>query len=444
MRRNLHAALCGTYLAVAAGAHLVALQPAGTRGTAYIALHLALTGLMLGVWVAGRGLPDAPRWALWTGVAAHVLLLAVPSFTSHDVLRYLWDGHAVLAGADPYLVAPAAAEWIEGWPRPPDNLDYPTLYPPGALSLFALAAAAGPRLGPWVFQAMVLVAALAILAWGARLLRERGAGGHVALLALSPLLLLEAQVGAHVDVFATAALVGALLLYHRRRWAWAGAVLGLGGLIKLVPLVVVLPLALAAGTGGVPLALASAGTVAAGYGIALAAGLEPLGSLPVFFSEWDFGSPVFAALASVLQEDSSARLVLGGMAIGAYGAILISVRRGAGLRGARWALVVPLVLSPVVFPWYLIPLVPLIAWNPSAAFLGWLTAVPLTYEVLDRFEVGEGWVPRLWPLVGIAGAWGIGLLVDAVRARRSAPDAAAVVPPRVPVRNAGRLSEDVG
>ncbi|MFW6066955.1 MAG: glycosyltransferase 87 family protein [Myxococcota bacterium] len=446
MRSALHAVLCVAYPVVAAGAYVVAAQPAGTRGIGHIALHLTLTAIMLVVWVVGREVPGGARRVWWTGVLTYVLLVAVPSYASHDVLRYLWDGHVLLSGADPYRLAPAAGA-IGGWALPPDNLDYPTLYPPGALVLFAAAAAAGPSLGPWVFRAMVLAAALAVVVGGARLLERRGAERHVALLALSPLLLLEAQVGAHLDVVATAALVGALGLYQRERLGWAGVVLGVGGLIKLVPLVVVLPLALAAGAGGGLLVVSAAATVALGYGGAVAAGLTPLGSLPAFFGQWEFGSPVFGALARVLP-DPSARGVLAVLALGVYGAIVAMAARTAGDgRGVRWgrrALVVPLALSPVVFPWYLVPLVPLVALRPSAALVAWLAAVPLTYEVIDRFDLGRGWEPAAWPLLCIAGAWAAGWIVDGIRTWR--PGTRFTTPPALPApaRNARALVEDVG
>jgi alpha-1,6-mannosyltransferase len=435
MRPRLHRSLCLAYVPMAAGAYLAAAQPDGARGLAYMALHFALWLLMAAVWAAGRDLPWAPRWALWTGVVAHLVLVAVPAFTSLDLHRYLWDGHVLLAGIDPYRVAPAvAAEWIGDWPVPPDNVDYPTLYPPGALALFAAAAATGPVAGPWAFRGMVLLGALAVLVGGAHLLRTRGAARHTPLLTLSPLLLLEAQVGTHVDILATAALVGALVLYDRRRWAAAGMALGAGGLLKLLPLVAVAPLALAAGAGGagVLLAAAAAATLAAGYGLAVIAGLRPLGSLPEFAAKWEFGSPLHAALSSMLPDDST-RWVLLGLGVAAGVSVLLLVRTGGAWLSARRLLVVPLVLSPVVFPWYLVPLVPLVALRPSATLLAWMAAAPLTYEVLDRFDGGGGWSPASWPLACIAAAWGLGLAIDGARAWWTPPNSSHITaPPSLP------------
>jgi len=105
-------------------------------------------------------------------------------------------------------------------------------------------------------------------------------------------------------------------------------------------------------------------------------------------------------------------------------------RPGAGLAVAAWwarrapwravmlALAVPFIVSPVVFPWYLMVLVPLVAIRPSAVVITWLTAAPLTYEVIDRFDSEGVWQPATWPLLVVALAWLIGLAVDIVVARR--------------------------
>jgi hypothetical protein len=83
------------------------------------------------------------------------------------------------------------------------------------------------------------------------------------------------------------------------------------------------------------------------------------------------------------------------------------------------ALAAPLIASPVVFPWYLLPVVPAVALAPSAAAVGWLTALPLTYEVNDRAVATGEWTPATWPLVAIGLAVAVGAAIDVARARRA-------------------------
>ena len=91
----------------------------------------------------------------------------------------------------------------------------------------------------------------------------------------------------------------------------------------------------------------------------------------------------------------------------------------AGAVGMRRALAIPLLISPVVFPWYLVPLVPLIALRPSGFWIAWATAVPLTYEVIDRFDSVGTWQPASWQLWIIGASCCLGLAVDVVRRAQS-------------------------
>ncbi len=419
------AALNLAFVAVAAGGWWVVVVPPSWRGSATMVWHLALTGLMLVGWRLSCQYPDAPQHGtLLAGVLARLLVLALPAFTTHDVERYLWDGAVALAGLDPYRVAPdspAVANLRAFWPTPAEHAAYPTLYPPGALALFALSATAGPVWGVWVWKLLASAASLATL-WVMRdVLVRQGAAQHLPLVALSPLLLLEAGVGAHVDAVSTLALALGLWAIVTSRPLAAGAALGMGALVKLAPLMAALPLAVgllqrAGWQQAMTLSLALLAVLAGGYGVALVLGLQPVGSLGVFFAKWRGGSPVFAALASVARPEVAGSLAVGLTLAGlAWAARLARTRWVSGL---QLALAAPLLFSPVVFPWYLCLLVPALALQPRAWLLAWVSAVPLAYEVLDRF-VGEGvWQPADWPLWAVALAWLLGAGVDRWQQRR--------------------------
>src|SRR5713101_8036777 len=171
--RRLHRVLCTLFVGSTCSAYFVAASPAGTRGLRYIGLHFALSVLMVAVWATSNRVagPAEHRWTLWVGMAARLLLIAVPSFTTHEVVRYLWDGRAALSGIDPYRISPAAAAGLLGsWPIPVDNAHYVTLYPPGAIGLFALCASLGPALAPWAWKTLVVVTSLMTLGFSAAVL----------------------------------------------------------------------------------------------------------------------------------------------------------------------------------------------------------------------------------------------------------------------------------
>jgi rSAM/selenodomain-associated transferase 2 len=417
---RLHRIACVLFVAAAASAHLVAAAPPAERGARYVALHLVLSVLMLGSWAtAGRAGPRACTWTLAAGVLARLALLGVPAFTSTDVVRYLWDGRVALAGLDPWRLSPgdpALAALAHTWPVPPTHTELTTIYPPGAMALFALAAATGADRAPAAWQLATTLASIATLAFVARLLEARSAGRHLPLAALSPLLVLEPGVGRHLDVFSALAVAGALALVERP--APAGAALGAGAITKLLPGLAVVPLAAArGGRAGVRLTAAALAVAGLGYGAALALGLRPLGDVRTFFAGSRFGSPLFTLLEAGLGP-AGAAIVAAVLAALALGLAARVARAGHVVAGVGVALAAPLVPGPVVFPWYLLSLVPVVALAPSATLVAWLTAAPLTYETNDRVALTGEWAPAVWPLWAIGAAWVAGAAVDATRARR--------------------------
>jgi hypothetical protein len=409
------------FVLITTSLHLVAASPAGHRGQGYLVAHGLLTVVMLLAWWSAR---DAnPAWAVGAGTVARLVLVAVPTFTTSDVERYLWDGHLALVGFDPYRVAPAdpvvaglRAAWL---PRGVHD-DLATLYPPGALGLFGVAALAGPATGRLAWKLVTTAASLAMLWAGCRVLRSRARERHLALIAFSPLLVLEGGVGAHVDVVAGAALVLGLSCLDAERPAKAGRWLGAGFLVKFVPALAALPLAVCCQRPG-RLVSGMLLTAATGYGLAVLSGLFPVGSLGAA-RWWRFGSPIWSALEPVVGTERMGGIAVA-IGVSVLAVALVVARTGRQAVGIQLALAAPLVASPVVYPWYLVPLAPLVALAPSAMALAWLSTLPLTYEVIDRWDAGGVWEPRAWPLAAIATTVGIAAVVDVVRRRRSHPAA---------------------
>ncbi len=372
---------------------------------------------MLGAWLTSRtGDRRALRWTLCAGVLARALLAACPPFTSNDIERYLWDGRVLLEGFDPYRWAPdssALAGLRAWWPTPAEHAAHTTLYPPGALVAFAIAASAGPALGVVVWKIGLALASIATVSVMVRLLRERRLDRHVPLVALSPLLVLEAGIGGHVDALSALGVATALYFAHRQCPGIAGAALGIGALLKALPAFAIVPLALRFDRGAARVAGAAGSVIVCGFALALCTGLHPVGSLFVFFERWRFGSPLFAALAGLGVESAPPGLLL--LLIGSLVVVAWLAYRGRGVPALQAALAIPLLLSPVVFPWYLTPLVPGLALAPSATLLAWLTAIPLTYEVIGEFAASGVWRPAAWPLWCIAAAWLIGGTIDGAR-----------------------------
>lgn len=417
-----HRALCYVFVALCAAASAWLLQSPSQLGTAYLGLHGALTVLMLGIWCLGLTLDDrTSRRVLNAGCVALLVLLPAPALTTHDSERYLWDGRVAYEGHDPYRLAPDAPQLADlraRWPTPAEHAAYTTLYPPAALALFTFSAAFGPEWAPRIWKTLVTLAGLATLALGADLLRRHAVPQHLPLLALSPLLVLETGIGAHADVFCALSVTALLWCLSFERIRTAGAALALGTLFKLLPLFALAPVALALGLRrGARFLLAVLATLAAGYSLAFAADWQPLGSLPVFLERWRFGSPLFAAIEALAP--AHALTIAAALSLCVLALALGRARRDINC-GIALALCAPLLFSPVVFPWYLCVLLPLLALAPSAFLLVWVSLAPLSYEVLNGFTTTGIWAPATWPLWVLASAWLCALFGSFSRTRLSA------------------------
>jgi len=420
---------CGFFMLCALGAAAIQWLPPGHRALPYLVVHGIMTCAMLLAWRTAKSLGAAAyRPLLITGVVARVLLVPVAPYTTHDVQRYLWDGAVALHGEDPYRLAPREqrlAPLRSEFPTPPEHVAYPTLYPPAALAVFALAAALGPTLGIFAIKFMLAVASLVLLWIMARLLTERKQQQHLALVALSPLLVLEGGVGGHIDLLAACALAAGLWAWQRARVDFAGLALGCGTLLTLAPGLLLLPWAASkvGKASRTKLVAACALSLSLGYGAALLLGLRPWGSLGTFLLKWRFGSPLGAVLPAAVAPWLTVAITALGLCFVTLWARRLPPNRLAPV--LLVTLVVPLLASPVLFPWYLSILVPVLALRPSWFVIAWMSAAPLTYQAIDRFDLGHGWVPAAWPLWAVAVAWVVGAALDWRQAKRG--DVARVV-----------------
>lgn len=356
------------------------------------------------------------KWLLIIAVAARIILVDAGSYASNDVDRYLFDGRIVVEGLDPYRVshdAKTLEDLRAKWHPPSEHAKYVTLYPPLALALFTFAASFGLSYALLAWKLIILSASLATLFFATKVLINAKKLQHLSLVALSPLLILEANIGLHIDTISTLAVVIAIYAWQQHKIILTGIVIGLGTAIKVVPIMLLLPLVFTMKSLGnaTKLVFSTILALVLIYAIALLFGLQPVGSISVFFEKWRFAAPLFVSLEHIFTGYIllAAMIVFACCVCIASGSWLWYQRQQLAentplLFGiAQLALAVPLLISPVIFPWYLMPLVPLLALSPNRYLILWMICMPLTYEVLNGF-LSEGiWLPAQWPvlLVGL-------------------------------------------
>lgn len=320
------------------------------------------------------------------GLVARVILLPTAPSLSTDAYRYVWDARVAAAGIDPYAYPPTAPQVAalrdsNIYPK----LNHPTwqtVYPPPAQAFF--------RAVYWIAPDSVTATKLALgigellaLAALVPLLRTLDLpAGRLAIYAWNPLLLVEIWSSGHLDALVLPTVAAAALASARRRDGLAAALLGVGTLLKLYPAVLFL---LLPGRRRPSVVASFACVVAAG--VIATGGLErwPLAPIARYVRDEYFNPGL---VRSLVNEPALA------LAVTAAWVIAVAWRGGAAHLAERG---VPLVsgfiaLSPNVFPWYAVWLVPLLAITPSAPLIVFTGTIAFAYA----FFLAEPWAIPWW------------------------------------------------
>ncbi|GAB3499614.1 DUF2029 domain-containing protein [Spirosoma knui] len=194
-------------------------------------------------------LPEPDRFLFLAAVLFRVSLLAVIPNLSDDYARFVWDGHLVANGYNPYLSLPSqiihtplatAAGLTESLYTSLNSPDYFTVYPPVNQALFGLAAWLFPHnlLGNLIaLRFPILLAEVGIVVLLPVLLRRFGKNPNLALLyVLNPLVILELTGNVHFEAVMIFFVLLAVWLFVQERRLASSMVLALGIATKLLPL----------------------------------------------------------------------------------------------------------------------------------------------------------------------------------------------------------------
>jgi len=343
-----------------------------------------------------------------------VPFLLVRPGSQDDVLRYVWDGRLHRLGYNPYTAIPAdpaLAKLHTPETREMNNPNLPSPYPPGAQLFFRTITAIDES--AFTFKLAFAICDLAITLLLLAELRRSGVGEHWALAyAWHPLLVPCVAYNGHLDI------LGALLLLIsavslRRDWrAFAAITFGMAVAVKFLPAVLA------------PLywrrvrfrdGLLAALLVGLLYAPFLNHGTIPLGSLGVFVQQFRFNDPVFAVIERVVRPQAAAGLaVLFGLLTATW------IRRrwpAPSLDSWAWPMAVSLAAAPVVYPWYLLWLVPFL--RPASGFplIVWTLSILSVIFVWYSHAFGGPWRVPDWILCFEYGSVAIAAVIVLLRWR---------------------------
>jgi alpha-1,6-mannosyltransferase len=393
----------------------------GSRGAPSFIIPLAIAGIayLLAI-LEFFSTPTFPKRVIVMGLVFaavwHLLFLRMPPGSDDDVHRYLWDGRVQRLGYNPYIVVPS--DPVLGALHTPEtrtlnNADLPSPYPAGAQLFFRAVTAIHES--TFALKAAFVACDFAIVFVLLDLLRGSGQGEHwVLAYAWNPLLATEVAGSGHIDI------VGALLLLVsfaalRRGWrAVTALAFGLAVAVKLLP-IVLLPLywrrvrvrdgALAAVVVGLL------------YLPFLNHGRIPIGSFGTYVHSFRFNDPVFAALERVASPELLAGMtVLVGFLTAAW------LRRKAAASSPEafaWPMAASLLCAPVVYPWYMLWLLPFLRSASTVPIIVWTVSIIPTYYVWHLRTLGRPWIVPGWIMLLEYGSVAMaGALVGLPRIRR--------------------------
>ena len=190
------------------------------------------------------------RFLLGIGVIFRLIFLCIEPNLSQDFYRFIWDGHLVSSGANPYLHTPDQLMTNMVSMIPNANILYEGMgslsarhysnYPPLNQLIFAIAAFVG---GKSIFASLLTLRAIIILAdigifyFGRKLLKNLNRSPHLIFwYFLNPLVIVELTGNLHFEGVMLFFFILAMFLLSIDKWKTAGIVMACSISIKLVPL----------------------------------------------------------------------------------------------------------------------------------------------------------------------------------------------------------------
>ena len=379
--------------------------PLGLAGVAYLlAVRELVSTPIFPKRVVVIGLVLAAIWRL--------PFLWMPPGPDDDIHRYLWDGRVQRLGYNPYVLVPSdpALDTLHTpETRTLNNPDVPSPYPAGAQFFFRAVTAVHESI--WALKVAFGACDMAIVVVLLHLLHWSRQGVHwVLAYAWHPLLATDVAGSGHIDI------VGALLLLVSfvalvRRWRTVAALtFGLAVAVKLLP-IVLLPLywkRVRVRDGA--LAVLVCGLL---YVPFLQHRRIPIGSLGTYIQSFRFNDPVFAAIE---------RVTAPALATGA--AVLVGVLTALWLRrrseisspdAFAWPMAASTFFAPVVYPWYLLWLLPFLRTASAWPLFIWTVSIIPTYYVWHLRTIGRPWLVPGWIIALEYGAVAAGATMVALR-----------------------------
>jgi hypothetical protein len=329
--------------------------------------------------------------ALWVILAFALLFRLITVFStptlSDDIYRYAWEGYVQTHGINPYLSAPDAPE-LTGYRNAiwhlVNNKSVSAIYPPLSQVVNALTFLLAGSI--WGFKLLFVILDGVVICGILKLLGLRSQNlSQVMFYAWNPLIVTEIAGSGHHDPLVVALLLWATICCLTNRPVRSVLLLGTSILSKLYPILMVpflfkriaprhwlwLPLVLTLG-----------------YVPYIRAGSHLFTALSYYKEKWRFNGFLFGMLTQATSELVAERVVV---AVILLLLVFAFVKSADFVKQQYWLVGGVLLLTPTLFPWYLVWIIPLLCFFPSPAWIVFSVTSALSYYVLI-----DWWTLGIW------------------------------------------------
>ncbi|MEY2414121.1 MAG: alpha,6-mannosyltransferase [Acidobacteriaceae bacterium] len=361
--------------------------------------------------------PHFPRHVIFICLALAALwrtpFLMMPPGSDDDIHRYLWDGRLQRHGYNPYTEIPA--DPAMGWLHTPETrgMNHPELpspYPAGAELFFRGVTSIHESVFALRIAFVVCDFAIVLLLLF-DILRLSGQGEHwVLAYAWHPLLATGVAGSGHIDILGVVLLLVSVAALGRRWRTISAIAFSLAVSVKFLPIVLA-PLywRRLRGRDGVMAAL----VFALLYVPFLKDGHIPGGSLGKYVHSFRFNNPLFTTLEGVASPE-----IIAGFAV-IVGLVIAGWLRSKPTPNYSdqwaWPMAASLAFAPVIYPWYLLWLIPFLRSTSTLPLIGWTLSILPTYTVWYLRSIGHVWIIPDWVLLLEYGSVAITAAIVALR-----------------------------
>ncbi len=343
------------------------------------------------------------RWLLMAAVAFRLTLFFMVPNLSDDFYRFIWDGHLVAKGINPFSYLPT--EIIHQNPVIPgigENLfshlnspEYYTIYPPVCQFIFYLAVSAGKNsifISILVMRMFAIGAEMGTLWIMGKLLKKYGLDQrNILLYALNPLVIIELTGNLHYESLMIFFVLCSIWMLDKNRLAAAGLFFALAVAAKLIPLIFLPMFLLRIGwkkslifyawtfcfMGILFLPLLSSG-----FFRGLSAGIS------LYFQKFEFNASVFYVVRAIgfwvkgwdIIQTAGKWLALTTLVLTLLIAFFQNLKTNNLIAILIWPLVIYYMLASIVHPWYSVPLIAFGLFSKYRFPVLWSGLIFLSYE----------------------------------------------------------------